>query len=612
MHLVDRIQKKYLYLFILSNLIICIQNLERLLMQRSYVSQLIHEGLWNPDHDYGLNLSSWIGTEQDTVFRDDEFRGLLDMHILDEDSDVNGADRGDHAHSRSYGYRRRHGVDNDAVDVVVVVDDDNNKEGGDGSSGLAEYRGRYERSRGRRAANPELTVGLKRMHLPGSNGRAHRRTTGSSTAGSTHSRRGRVIHSTNTQAENVPANCTLDSPPAANRIIYPSLLSYSPTDTQVAMATRSSDETARGLRTFLQRNPNVVPTINTNPDAETTMTIPEALRPVDTRVSRRRSVVATHSIVDTRPTGSRSAAVAVSSVHAHTRSHPGHPVIFPEAADSNRCNQDSQPSTSGSRSCKVATSQAAGSTNPPAVSSAPGVNAGPARHRRLKGSSILAAFGALASFSTSTSGGTGSGGDSRGANPTGSRSTSKSLRSSAGISQSSSVRRSFTMHHHSPQSFQSSSNSSAQSSSSSSASSVSPHPSPVSPLGRFDGQWAATSTVGHLRQSSKHHRRPCTIQFYVGGHQLPATMPLFEAVRRYSTEFAARLSTAISNADRFSCKSRLPTQLASKLTDGEVEDLVSRDFLLLSVRMFFQTNSSGSTILIDAHGRDVSSKLEFT
>ncbi|TGZ59083.1 hypothetical protein CRM22_009261 [Opisthorchis felineus] len=139
---------------------------------------------------------------------------------------------------------------------------------------------------------------------------------------------------------------------------------------------------------------------------------------------------------------------------------------------------------------------------------------GGSRHRRLRGSSILAAFGALSNLSSVT------------LNPQAAsykQQSSKTFRGGSHNASNNSAgstmvsRRSFAM---------GSSNFSSMSPSSVSNSSAS-----MSPV--------STETSSLFRGKCRAH-----LQFYIDGHQLPSNLPLFEAILKFSPEFKRRLSAA--------------------------------------------------------------------
>ncbi|KAF5401746.1 HECT-domain protein, partial [Paragonimus heterotremus] len=485
--------------------------IERLLLQRNYINSLFHDGFWAPDHDYGL--SSLAEAYSVHSPREDEMHSLLDPRGFEDGND----------------------------DDDVEVDDE------DGHHSFDEVRKANESRRHREFAthNPAM---LKRSHVV-------TRVSTRSHAVSNHSHphnlepTDRVCHGVNvgsTMTNEVPASSIHPVASTTEAIIDSSRSTRSPDSSLYAVVSADGFQGSlqRELRNLLQRGPDPVSNIGhgTSEKADGGAPPQNAQSRAESWRLRRRSI--TKSSISEQPWGNSSSPdprCTLQTTNDRLLFHTSHSSMLPgphSPVSIIHTNNEGNPFLAEPGHHKPIVTVHPSTTN--------------SRHRRLKGSSILAAFGALANLSSSGSQQTSN------LHKHHSSKHNKSVASSSTFTTTTITNqttrrpvRGGTPHCL----FVSSSTSNTSSSSMS----------PVSMDGGGGG-------------SSSDHRgkyRP-TLVFYIGDHQLPPSLPLFEAIRKFSPEFK-RSMAAIRTSQRRSSSCALTEEDrlggTASLTGREVEEL---------------------------------------
>ncbi|OON13739.1 HECT-domain protein [Opisthorchis viverrini] len=481
------------------------QLVERILLQRSYISSLMHEKPWNSDHYYGLTDVYSLSP------REGDLREFLDVRGPGEDSDNNDDGTID---------PRRHQVKKDSsVSKRSYNRSHRNHASFSSTCRTPECPSDVDSISGTKQTNSSSRTSVFSEPVD------HPIITSITYPVSAMSSEFATLHSF------VQLNSTSQAPQGSSG-------SYPP----------NSNSFQRGLRSLPQRGAEGLPmfTAGVGEDIQTSDSR-RTDKPSESWGLRRRSATKFNHLRD----GSNSQTDNTSSA-----SYAAH-LLPSNLANSENPVSESQRTVSGSSSrispnvlrnpsfsvVNRETTSSEHSTSSQKLTTSAQV--GGSRHRRLRGSSILAAFGALSNLSSVT------------LNPQAAsykQQSSKTFRGGSHNASNNSVgstavsRRSFAM---------GSSNFSSMSPSSVSNSSAS-----MSPV--------STETSSLFRGKCRAH-----LQFYIDGHQLPSNLPIFEAILKFSPEFKRRLSGAQMRAVQQTC-GNATEQFAgnSALTERELEELI--------------------------------------
>ncbi|CAL8094709.1 unnamed protein product [Calicophoron daubneyi] len=538
------------------------QNLERLLLQRNYINSLMHDGIWTQDHDYGSNAPSHIPGE-------DEFRNLLDV--------------------------RTSGADSDREDEVQVRDLRKNRDFDHDQSSTLKRTHVVSRSHRNHpiSSHPRRSVVADRQHRNVMESQQRdidlRSVVAERPLRNSRGPDNETTYNPISSAPN-PATTLINSTLYAAPILPVQQLQPSEQHQTVSSQQQSSfgervlrDSSGvfqRNLRTLLQRGAEALPTVvysgpnksddsanshSDNPDSRALSQMTAGLRRRSTvNLSSVQNRVTAYEVLTNSNAGVELRSAAAPSSHYSLR----HFSEFGSSAGTETCGVGV--SSNISARTPKGSSGGASFTNEEADrrSDAHGTHSQSqvsSRHRRLKGSSILAAFGALANLSSSTSCTPNSSARQKSSSKHNRGGASSSGSAGGAVSQCS--RRSFISNH-----------SSSPISSSTSTSSVSP---------------AATDLSSVFR--GKH--RP-TILFYMGGHQMPCDIPLFEAIRSFSPEISSFLSAANLTAVEQQRQQHIADAHPSHgLTDQEMEDLAGH--LIWSTTHVIHYRLAGSSSNVD-------------
>ncbi|KAF6777567.1 hypothetical protein AHF37_03275 [Paragonimus kellicotti] len=507
--------------------------IERLLLQRNYINSLFHDGFWAPDHDYGL--SSLAEAYSVHSPREDEIHSLLDPRGFEDGDD----------------------------DDDVEVDDE------DGHHSFDEVRKTNESRRHREFTthNPAM---LKRSHVV-------TRVSTRSHAVSNHSHphnpesTDHVCHGVNvgsTMTNEVSASLVHTTASTTEAIVDSGRSARSPDSSLYAVVSADGFQGSlqRELRNLLQRGPDPVSNTGhrTGEKADCGASPQNAQSRAESWRLRRRSI--TKSSISEQPWGHSPSPDPRSTLQVtndrllfHTSQSsalpgPRSPVSIIHT------NNEGNPFLAEPAHHKPIVTVHPSTTN--------------SRHRRLKGSSILAAFGALANLSSS------------GSQQTSNLHKHHSSKHNKSVASSSTITTT-TITNQTTRRPVRGANPHCLFVSSSTSNTSSSSMSPVS----MDGGGGSSSD-----HRGKH--RP-TLVFYIGDHQLPPTLPLFEAIRKFSPEFK-RSMAAIRASQRRSSSCALTEEDrlggTASLTGREVEELLLRDFKITNLWKYRWFECSTSTL----------------
>ncbi|KAA3679062.1 E3 ubiquitin-protein ligase TRIP12 [Paragonimus westermani] len=485
--------------------------IERLLLQRNYINSLFHDGLWAPDHDYGL--SSLAEAYSVHSPREDELRSLLDPRGFDDGDD----------------------------DDDVEVDDE------DGHHPFDEVRKTNESRRHREFTTHDQAT-LKRSHVVA---RVSTRSHAVSNRSHPHNPEStdHMCHGVNvgpTTTNVVPASLVRPTASTTEAIIDSSRLARYPDSSLYAVVSADGLQGSlqRELRSLLQREPD--PMSNTDHRTSEKVDCDAPLQNAQSRAEswrlRRRSTTKSNI-----------------SEQSWAHSSSPDPRCTLQATNDRSLFHTSQSSLLPSPHPPVSIIHTNNGSNPflaepahhkPIVTVHP--SATNSRHRRLKGSSILAAFGALANLSSSGSQQTGNLHKHHSSKHNKSVAPSSTTATTTITNQT--TRR--PVRNANPHClFVSSSTSNASSSS-------------MSPISMDDG--------GGGSSSDRRGRHRPTLVFYIGDHQLPPSLPLFEAIRKFSPEFQRSMAIIRASQRRPSSCALSEEDLlggTASLTGREMEEL---------------------------------------